>query len=44
VDTVRAYAVVDEHRLVQLTLLGLNDQSAPDEIKQLVRTATEEAG
>jgi hypothetical protein len=43
VDTVRAYAVVDEHRLVQLTLLGLNDQSAPDEIKQLVRTATEKA-
>jgi hypothetical protein len=43
VDTVRAYAVVDEHRLVQLTLLGLNDQDAPDQIRELLRKAVAKA-
>ena len=43
VDTVRAYAVVDEHRLVQLTLLGLNDRDAPDQIRELLRKAVAKA-
>ena len=30
VDTVRAYALVGEHRIVQVTVLGLDEHSAPD--------------
>ena len=33
VDTVRAYALVGEHRIVQVTVLGLNEHSAPDRIR-----------
>ena len=40
----RAYAVVDEHRLVQLTLLGLNEPRAPDQIRELLRKAVAKAG
>ncbi len=43
VDTVRAYAVVDDHRLVQLTLLGLNGRDAPDQIRELLRKAVAKA-
>jgi hypothetical protein len=43
VDTVRAYAVVGKHRLVQLTLLGLNDHSAPEQIGRLVKAAVSKA-
>jgi hypothetical protein len=43
VDTVRAYAAVGDHRLVQLTLLGLNDHDAPDMIRQLLEKAVQKA-
>jgi len=43
VDTVRAYATVGDHRVVQLTLLGLNGKSAPDEIERLLGVAVEKA-
>jgi len=43
VDTVRAYATVGDHRVVQLTLLGLNGKSAPDEIERLLGVAADKA-
>jgi hypothetical protein len=43
VDTVRAYAAVGDHRLVQLTLLGLDEESAPDEIERLLGVAVAKA-
>jgi hypothetical protein len=43
VDTVRAYALVGEHRLVQVTVLGLNEHSAPDRIDSLVDRAVQKA-
>jgi hypothetical protein len=44
VDTVRAYAVADDHRLVQVTVLGLNDEDAPDAIDRLLEKAVDKAG
>jgi hypothetical protein len=44
VDTVRAYAVADDHRLVQVTILGLNDEDAPDGIDRLLEKAVDKAG
>jgi hypothetical protein len=43
VDTVRAYALVGEHRIVQVTILGLNDHSAPDRINALLEKAVQKA-
>jgi hypothetical protein len=43
VDTVRAYALVGEHRIVQVTVLGLNEHSAPDQIESLVQKAVQKA-
>lgn len=43
VDTVRAYAAVGDHRLVQLTLLGLNDHDAPEQIRELLKKAVQKA-
>jgi len=43
VDTVRAYALVGEHRLVQVTVLGLNEHSAPDRIESLLDKAVQKA-
>ena len=44
VDAVRAYALVGEHRLVQVTVLGLNDHAAPDRIESLLEKAVQKAG
>ncbi len=43
VDTVRAYALVGEHRLVQVTVLGLNGHSAPERIDSLLDKAVQKA-
>ncbi len=43
VDTVRAYALVGEHRIVQVTVLGLNEHSAPDRIQSLLEKAVQKA-
>jgi hypothetical protein len=43
VDTVRLYAPVGDHRIVQLTLLGLNGQNAPDQAEDLLRKAVDKA-
>jgi hypothetical protein len=44
VDTVRAYALIGDHKLVQLTVLGLNEHSAPDRIDALMDKAVAKAG
>lgn len=43
VDTVRAYALVGEHRIVQVTVLGLNEHNAPDRISSLLDKAVQKA-
>jgi hypothetical protein len=43
VDTVRAYALVGEHRLVQVTVMGLDEHSAPDRIESLLDKAVQKA-
>jgi hypothetical protein len=42
-DTVRAHALVGEHRLVQITVLGLNGKNAPDQAQDLMRKAVAKA-
>jgi hypothetical protein len=44
VDTVRAYALVGEHRIVQVTVYGLNSHSAPEAIDRLTDAAVRRAG
>jgi hypothetical protein len=43
IDTVRLYEPVGDHRIVQLTLLGLHGQDAPDQAEDLLRTAVDKA-
>jgi hypothetical protein len=43
VDTIRAYALVGEHRLVQVTIYGLQGHSPPDRITSLVDRAVRKA-
>lgn len=44
VDTVRAYGVAGDHRLVQVTVLGLEGEDAPDVVDRLLEAAVEKAG
>jgi hypothetical protein len=44
VEAIRAYALVGDHRLVQVTILGLKGHGAPDQIDRLVDRAVQKAG
>jgi len=43
VDTVRAYALLGPHRLVQVTVMGLDEHSAPEQIQSLLDKAVQKA-